>query len=136
MLGVAHWQRYLFGGPSSLSALQQWDLQGGKEPDNPTGGHHRLNVVFISRSWFERGMLAGGGLSSWQTGRILPPQYEGDLAAELQRAVVGWNTKACVKPIFRPYHKKGDPKPEPGCKPTNVSFQFQVRSLIAFEVCS
>lgn len=130
LLAVSHWLRYLF--LNSLVMPQQ-ELLGNEQARlhashvlNIPAGHQRLNVVFVSRSWFERSMMAGGGLTGWQQQRALAPEKENMLTQAIQQAVQKWNLLACVPPSFGWWQ---EPKPKNhigGCKPTNVTFEFQV----------
>jgi hypothetical protein len=142
MLGMAHWQRSLFGGPTSITDLRKWDTHSNVDPTLPGAGHRRLKVTFASRSWFSRGMRAGAGLTGWQASRDLSPQQEVAIIAGLQKAVGDWNARACVRPSFGWWQNDmASPMQQESCRPSNVSFELQVgyctqQDSIGADVCT
>lgn len=130
LMAVSHWLRFMF--LDSLSSLVL-------EPKNSAtaikraqhilavpAGQQQLSVVYVSRSWFERGMLAGGGLTSWQQQRLMSPEAESAIVTALQHEVHQWNLRACVPPMFGWWQTPVVKALPQGCKKTNVTFQFQV----------
>lgn len=129
---VSHWLRWVFLGEATepelaVSPQAQISLRvRTRQTQSTSPGHQRLNVVFVSRSWFERAMLAGGGLNSWQKQRVLAPEQENMLTHALQEAVQRWNLVACVPPVFGWWQKPTQKPVSQGCKKTNVTFDFLV----------
>jgi hypothetical protein len=105
----------------------------GRVLGTPTG-HQRLAVVFVSRSWFERSMMAGGGLTSWQQQRMVTPEKENTLTQAIQQAVYMWNLRACVPASFGWWQKPKRKLQSGACKQTNVTFDFQVAELSLMEL--
>jgi hypothetical protein len=126
MLGMAHWQRSLFGGPTSINELRTWDTHSGGDLSLPSGGHRRLKMTFASREWFSRGMRAGAGLNSWQASRAMSSEQEATIIDGLQKAVRDWNARLCVKPVSGWWQNHTISAPQQGCKPSNISFELQV----------
>lgn len=91
--------------------------------------HRRLNVVWLSRSWFGRAMKAGGGLTGWQASRDMSHDTEDDIVKALELAVLDWNYAACVPAVFGWWQKPRPIPPPTGCKPSNVSFNFRVSGM-------
>jgi hypothetical protein len=110
--------------PQVLSAA---DVMMG-EPQMPPQ-HRRLNVVWLSRSWFGRMMKAGGGLTGWQASRDMSHDMEDAIVKALELAVMNWNEGACAPPTFGWWQKPHTVPPARGCRPTNVSFNFRVRGM-------
>jgi hypothetical protein len=144
LMAAAHWQRYLFkdalqaherrelesiGSASNGSARQAVANVPGPPSVSDTAArttHRRLNVVWLSRSWFSRGMKSGGGLTGWQASRDMSAEQESELALRLERTVLQWNNQACVDPVFGWWQKPRQVPRQTRCKPTNVSFDFRV----------
>lgn len=130
LMAVSHWLRYLLMDSSVLPSLKPLSepaaLKRAEQLLAVPPGHQQLKVVFVSRSWFERGMLAGGGLTSWQQQRVMPPDTEHTVIKAIQDAVHQWNMQACVPPVFGWWQVPQAKPPSQGCKKTNVTFNFQV----------
>lgn len=126
MLGMAHWQRSLFGGPTSMKELSTWDTHSDVDSTLPAAGHRRLKVTYASRDWFSRGMRAGAGLNGWQAPRDLTSPQEAAMIDGLQKAVRDWNAKVCVKPTSGWWQNHTVASKQGGCRPSNVSFELQV----------
>jgi hypothetical protein len=94
---------------------QQWQQQ-----------HRRLNVVWLSRSWFGRAMKAGGGLTGWQASRDMSHEAEDNVVKALELAVMDLNDGACAPPAFGWWQKAHAVAQAKGCRPTKVSFNFRV----------
>jgi hypothetical protein len=155
LLAAAHWQRYLF--KDTLPAIERRELLSLETAVRATAGsaaasavtpgvaeqpedsasqrHRRLNVVWLSRSWFSRGLKAGGGLTGWQASRDMPAERESELAGRLEQAVLKWNDHACVQPVFGWWQMPHDKPQQHTCKPSNVSFDFRVSALIGGCLC-
>lgn len=151
LMAAAHWQRYLF--KDTLPAAERRELESFEDEARATVGpaaasltkpeiakqprisasqrHRRLNVVWLSRSWFSRGLKAGGGLTGWQASRDMPAQREVELATRLEKTVLDWNNHACVQPVFGWWQTPRDMPIQTGCKPSNVSFDFRVSVPVA-----
>jgi hypothetical protein len=91
--------------------------------------HRRLNVVWLSRSWFGRAMKAGGGLTGWQASRDMSRDTEDAIVKALELAVLDWNNAACTPAVFGWWQKPHRVPPPTGCKPTQVSFNFRVSRI-------
>lgn len=146
-MAFAHWQRYLFlealppaeqaelFNPALLAAASVPAAAATPPPAataaaNKAGsaaGHRRLNVVWLSRTWFGRNMGAGGGLNSWQQQRQVPHETESQVVRALEQAVLDWNSRACAPPVFGWWQMPHDVPAQAGCTPTNVTFDFRVR---------
>jgi hypothetical protein len=88
--------------------------------------HRRLNVVWLSRSWFGRSMKAGGGLTGWQASRDLSHDTEDEIVKALELAVMDWNNEVCAPPTFGWWQRVTTVQPATGCRPSHVSFNFRV----------
>lgn len=130
LMAFAHWQRHLFQELLPMPEQLEYQKLGGLEA-KLTGVqnsilHRRLNVVWLSRQWFGKGMRAGGGLTGWQAQRQLAYDIEKKAILAMQEAVADWNNAACAPPVFGWWQQPKVVPPQQGCKQTNVSFDFHV----------
>lgn len=100
------------------------------KPLKPALEHRRLNVVWLSRYWFGKSMLAGGGLTGWQQQRQPTHEHEIAVVRALQEAVLHWNSEACAPAVFGWWQKPQATGPQRNCKATNVSFDFHVSDTV------
>lgn len=137
LMAGAHWQRYLFKDLLPRPEQMQYEALDNMADESATSGmvaaleaiqaqHRRLNVVWLSRTWFSRSMKAGGGLTGWQASRALSAQQELDIVTALEQAVLQWNDQACAPPVFGWWQRPHQVQHQTGCKPSNVSFNFRV----------
>jgi hypothetical protein len=134
MLAAAHWHRNLYRdlAPSfdrSINHLRpgHGDMIGATETV-------RLNVVWITRHFFDRASIAGGSLSSWQQQRVMKLASETAIIIAIQQAVLEWNERTCSPQ----WVKWWQPKPpvstkiaatSTNCIRSTVTFTLQVRQV-------
>jgi hypothetical protein len=164
LMAAAHWQRYLFKELLPVQERKEYEafehaVQQAVHHDqlhtesilptvpylHATGTtisssfdqpHRRLNVLWLSRTWFSRSMKAGGGLTGWQASRDMSPQQEQNIVVALEKAVLDWNDKACAPPVFGWWQQPHKMAPQTGCTITNVTFDFRVSCAWFWSYCS
>lgn len=90
----------------------------------------RLNVVWITRHFFDRASIAGGSLSSWQQQRVMSFTTEAAIISAIQQAVLDWNERTCSPQWVKWWQTKptspNSTAESPTCTRSAVTFSLQV----------